>query len=94
VKDLVNRILMAYQPLYLRGLLMDGQYRLPQPQKAPPAKGKKLIHLAPAFQPERRRVLIATATVAAVGMCAHPALSANEEASPKPTDESRVRRNK
>ena len=25
----IGRILMAYRPLYLRGLLMDGQYRLP-----------------------------------------------------------------
>ncbi|RDS81461.1 hypothetical protein [Dyella psychrodurans] len=94
MKDLVNRVLMAYRPLYLRGLLMDGQYRPPQPQKAPPAKGKKLIHLTPAFQPGRRRVLIATATAAAVGACAHPVLSANEEAPAEPMDESRVHRNK
>jgi hypothetical protein len=25
----IGKILMAYRPLYLRGLLMDGQYRLP-----------------------------------------------------------------
>jgi hypothetical protein len=25
----MNRVLMAYRPLYLHGLLMDGQYRLP-----------------------------------------------------------------
>ncbi|MFC4525598.1 hypothetical protein ISN76_00145 [Dyella halodurans] len=25
----LDRILMAYRPLYLRGLLMDGQYKLP-----------------------------------------------------------------
>jgi hypothetical protein len=25
----LERILMAYRPLYLRGLLMDGQYKLP-----------------------------------------------------------------
>jgi len=25
----IGKILMAYRPMYLRGLLMDGQYRLP-----------------------------------------------------------------
>ncbi|MDR3443971.1 hypothetical protein [Dyella sp.] len=25
----LGKILMAYRPLYMRGLLMDGQYRLP-----------------------------------------------------------------
>lgn len=25
----LQRVLMAYRPLYLRGLLLDGQYRLP-----------------------------------------------------------------
>jgi hypothetical protein len=25
----IGKILMAYRPLYLRGLLMDGQYRFP-----------------------------------------------------------------
>lgn len=34
--SLMNRVLMAYRPLYLRGLLMDGQYRLP-PSPEPPA---------------------------------------------------------
>lgn len=38
----IGKILMAYRPLYLRGLLMDGQYRLPatQPQPAAPT-GKR-----------------------------------------------------
>ena len=37
----IGKILMAYRPLYLRGLLMDGQYRLPA--SAPePAQGKKV----------------------------------------------------
>ncbi|QNK03966.1 hypothetical protein [Dyella telluris] len=37
----LGKILMAYRPLYLRGLLMDGQYRLPV--SAPePEKGKKV----------------------------------------------------
>jgi hypothetical protein len=32
----IGRILMAYRPLYLRGLLMDGQYSLPaRPTPAP-----------------------------------------------------------
>lgn len=35
----IGRILMAYRPLYLRGLLMDGQYGLPK-TPAPPASGK------------------------------------------------------
>jgi hypothetical protein len=35
----IGRILMAYRPLYLRGLLMDGQYGLPK-TPPPPARGK------------------------------------------------------
>jgi hypothetical protein len=35
----IGKILMAYRPLYLRGLLMDGQYRLPAAPPSPaPAK--------------------------------------------------------
>lgn len=35
---LIERVLAAYRPLYLRGLLMDGQYRLPaKPESLPPA---------------------------------------------------------
>ena len=33
----LERILMAYRPLYLRGLLMDGQYTLPKRQTPAPA---------------------------------------------------------
>ncbi|WP_243048475.1 hypothetical protein [Dyella sp. RRB7] len=33
--SLIGRMLLAYRPLYLRGLLMDGQYRIPQPSPAP-----------------------------------------------------------
>ncbi|MEP6900053.1 MAG: hypothetical protein ABI870_16125 [Rhodanobacter sp.] len=29
MKTLMNRMLQAYRPLYLHGLLMDGQYRIP-----------------------------------------------------------------
>ena len=36
----IGKILMAYRPLYLRGLLMDGQYRLPASTPEPVA-GKK-----------------------------------------------------
>lgn len=41
--DFLQRVLMAYRPLYLRGLLLDGQYRFPvtdaspSQQKAAPA---------------------------------------------------------
>ena len=85
MNDLVNRILLAYRPLYLRGLLMDGQYRLPAQQKAPPPKGKKLINLTPVFQPARRRVLIATATATATA-AAGMVLSANEDGGAKTTN--------
>jgi hypothetical protein len=57
MKNVVNRILMAYRPLYMRGLLMDGQYRSPAVARKPPLKGSKVIHLAPAFEPKRVRVL-------------------------------------
>ena len=30
-KSAIDRVLMAYRPLYLQGLLLDGQYRLPRP---------------------------------------------------------------
>jgi len=36
----IGKILMAYRPLYLRGLLMDGQYRVPAATPEP-TKGKK-----------------------------------------------------
>lgn len=34
MKPMLKTLLMAYRPLYLNGLLLDGQYRLP---KAAPA---------------------------------------------------------
>lgn len=49
MSDLMNRVLMAYRPLYLRGLLMDGQYRFPtndQPTRGhrqPPAARSALL---------------------------------------------------
>jgi hypothetical protein len=73
--DWFDKILMAYRPLYLRGLLMDGQYRLPEAPKTPPVKGKRAIHLRPAFAADRRRVLVATATAAAVTLCARNTLT-------------------
>ena len=75
----IDRVLTAYRPLYLRGLLMDGQYRLPQAAPPSPVSGKRDIHLVPAFEPGRRRVLLATATVAAVSLCASTAMSASSE---------------
>lgn len=29
-KSAIDRVLKAYRPLYLQGLLLDGQYRLPK----------------------------------------------------------------
>jgi hypothetical protein len=75
----IDRVLTAYRPLYLRGLLMDGQYRLPQAPIKPPVSGKRKIHLMPAFEPGRRRVLVATATAAAVSLCAGSAISTTSE---------------
>jgi hypothetical protein len=66
MNNVINRVLAAYRPLYLRGLLMDGQYHLPKPQQAPPTKGSKVIHVTPAFKPGHRRVLVTTANDAVV----------------------------
>jgi len=60
-----DRMLMAYRPMYLRGLLMDGQYRLPTAQEKKPEKGNRVVQVTPAFDPGRKRVLIAPATVSA-----------------------------
>lgn len=85
MKNWIDHVLNAYRPLYLRGLLMDGQYRLPQPPKKPPVSGsKRLIHLRPAFEPGRRRVLVATAAAAAVTLCTRSALSAGDEPPSEP----------
>jgi hypothetical protein len=32
-KSMLDRVLMAYRPLYLHGLMLDGQYRLPATAK-------------------------------------------------------------
>ncbi|WNL46220.1 hypothetical protein RKE25_00895 [Dyella sp. BiH032] len=47
--SLMNRVLMAYRPLYLRGLLMDGQYRL-LPSPEPPPRGRGAQAAPPASQ--------------------------------------------
>lgn len=64
MKNLTHRILMAYRPLYMRGLLMDGQYKVPCAEQRPPVKGSKVIHLVPAFEPKRTRVLHVTPVAA------------------------------
>ncbi|KRF00582.1 hypothetical protein ASG87_12905 [Frateuria sp. Soil773] len=51
MKSPTNRVLMAYRPLHLRGLLLDGQYRLPPAPAADPAK--------PVTPPPRRLLLAA-----------------------------------
>ncbi|WP_267225709.1 hypothetical protein [Dyella silvae] len=37
----IGKILMAYRPMYLRGLMMDGHYRLPASTPAP-VQGKTI----------------------------------------------------
>ena len=66
MSNFVDRVLAAYRPLYLRGLLMDGQYRLPATQEEKkPEKGNRVVHLTPAFDPGRKRVLITPAAASA-----------------------------
>ena len=65
MSNFIDRILTAYRPLYLRGLLMDGQYRLPATQEKKPEKGDRVVQLTPAFEPERKRVLVMPAVAAA-----------------------------
>jgi hypothetical protein len=75
MKNLTHRILMAYRPLYLRGLLMDGQYKVPDAEQKPPVKGSKVIHLVPAFEPRRTRVLHVTPAAAFIRLLARIARS-------------------
>jgi hypothetical protein len=82
----IDRVLKAYRPLYLRGLLMDGQYRLPEISKEPPASGKRAVTVRPAFQPGRRKVLVATAATAAAGLCAATGLPGSIESTAKPVE--------
>ena len=48
-KIVIDRVLMAYRPLYLHGLLLDGQYRLAAAS-------------APKPNARRRRMLLAALT--------------------------------
>lgn len=88
MNNLIHRVLMAYRPMYLRGLLMDGQYRLPKEPEKPSVSGQRVIHLTPVFQPDRRRVLVATATAAAVGLCARSTLPLTTEPATQAADAS------
>jgi hypothetical protein len=64
MKNVINRILMSYRPLYMRGLLMDGQYKQANASQKPPMKGSKVIHRVTAFEPTRTRVLHVTPAAA------------------------------
>ncbi|GLQ90661.1 hypothetical protein [Dyella flagellata] len=64
-----DRVLAAYRPLYLRGLLMDGQYRLPAQPEEKPQKGNRVVQVTPVFEPGRKRVLLAPA-LASTSLCA------------------------
>jgi hypothetical protein len=68
MSDFVNRVLSAYRPLYLRGLMMDGQYRLPAKQEPKPEKGNRVVEVTPAFDPGRKRVLV-TPVAASASLC-------------------------
>jgi hypothetical protein len=67
--NFVNRILAAYRPLYLRGLMMDGQYRLPAEQVDKPQKGNRAVQPAPAFDPRRKHAPMRPAAAPA-SLCA------------------------
>jgi len=72
MSNFIDRILAAYRPLYLRGLLMDGQYRLPATQEKKPEKGNRVVQLTPAFEPGRKRVLVMPARASASLCVASP----------------------
>ncbi len=45
-RTVLDRVLMAYRPLYLNGLLLDGQYKLPKAtptDAAPRARRRALL---------------------------------------------------
>lgn len=54
MNPILQRTLMAYRPLYLRGLLMDGQYRWPATNAS-----NERQESPPAGQPRRRMLLAA-----------------------------------
>lgn len=70
MSDFLQRVLQAYRPLYLRGLLMDGQYRLPV---SPPSEAGSRREHVPATRPPRLQTV---ATVAMTGLCACAAIAA------------------
>jgi hypothetical protein len=45
-KSAIDRVLMAYRPLYLRGLMLDGQYRPLVPVASTPAVQRRRMLLA------------------------------------------------
>lgn len=45
-KTMMDRVLMAYRPLYLHGLLFDGQYRLPSTTERKHAAKRQRMLLA------------------------------------------------
>ena len=45
-KSTIDRVLMAYRPLYLHGLLRDGQYRLPASSEPKPGAKRQRLLLA------------------------------------------------
>lgn len=51
MKPMLKTVLMAYRPLYLNGLLLDGQYKLPRPAPTDAATPRA-----------RRRTLLAALT--------------------------------
>ncbi|NMW25455.1 MAG: hypothetical protein A2211_15600 [Rhodanobacter sp. RIFOXYA1_FULL_67_6] len=53
---LLQRTLMAYRPLYLNGLLLDGQYKLPRTDPTTDPAG------SPGLPRPRQRILLAALT--------------------------------
>ncbi|MFC4765487.1 hypothetical protein [Dyella koreensis] len=70
MSDFLQRVLQGYRPLYLRGLLMDGQYRLPV---SPPVETRPRGKPVPATRPPRLQTI---ATVAMTGLCAGATIAA------------------
>jgi hypothetical protein len=57
MRPVLLRVLAAYRPLYLNGLLRDGQYRLPKPADIGPTG------LAASARSWRRGLLVALASL-------------------------------
>jgi hypothetical protein len=56
MKPMLQRVLLAYRPLYLNGLLRDGQYKLPRTGPTDGPAG------SPCSPPSRQRALLAALT--------------------------------